>query len=160
MEKAGLLSFLMRFGNVAKRDVVVDVICALVISLFVYAAVTKLLDYQKFRVQIGQSPLLTAFAGWVAWIVPAVELIISALLVTIRYRLIALYAAFGLMVMFTAYIIAITQFSDYIPCSCGGVLEKLNWTEHLVFNLVFVVLTLTAIVLHVTKDLPTSNDRT
>jgi uncharacterized membrane protein YphA (DoxX/SURF4 family) len=154
MEKAGRISFLLRFSNLWKRVVVVDVICALVILLFVYAAVTKLLDYQKFRVQIGQSPLLTAFAGWVAWLVPAVELIISALLVTLRFRLLALYASFGLMVMFTAYIIAITQFSDYIPCSCGGVLEKLNWTEHLVFNLAFVVLTLLAIVLHVTKDLP------
>lgn len=156
MEKAGRLGFQLRMSNLWKRDVIVDVICALVISLFVYAAITKLLDYQKFRVQIGQSPLLTAFAGWVAWMVPAVELIISALLITIRFRLIALYASFGLMVMFTAYIIAITQFSDYIPCSCGGVLEKLNWTQHLIFNLVFVVLTLLAIVLHVTKDLSSS----
>lgn len=147
----------MRVSVFAKRDLVVDVICALVISLFVYAAITKLLDYSKFRVQIGQSPLLTAFAGLVAWLVPAAELIISALLSTVRLRLTGLYASFGLMVMFSAYIVAITQFSDYVPCSCGGVLEKLSWTTHLVFNLVFVVLILLAIVLHVTKDMPISH---
>jgi hypothetical protein len=30
--------------------------------------------------------------------------------------------------------------SPYLPCSCGGILETMNWKEHLVFNLVFVCL--------------------
>jgi hypothetical protein len=47
--------------------------------------------------------------------------------------------------MFTAYIIAITKFSDYIPCSCGGVLQEMGWGEHLVFNICFVLLALAAI---------------
>jgi hypothetical protein len=57
-----------------------------------------------------------------------------------RFRVLALFAAFALMVMFTAYIFIILNFSDFIPCSCGGVLEKLSWTQHLIFNLVFIVL--------------------
>jgi hypothetical protein len=51
--------------------------------------------------------------------------------------------------MFTTYIIIITRFSPYVPCSCGGVLQKLGWTEHLVFNIVFVVLAATGIIFHV-----------
>jgi hypothetical protein len=42
--------------------------------------------------------------------------------------------------MFTTYIFLILNFSDYIPCSCGGVLEKMGWTEHIVFNLIFIVI--------------------
>jgi hypothetical protein len=114
----------------------------------VYAATTKLLDYEKFRLQIGQSPVLTGFAGIIVWLVPATEFIVAAMLMITRYRLIGLYASFSLMVMFTAYIVVITRFSDYVPCSCGGVLEKLSWNEHLVFNLVFVALGATSILLY------------
>ncbi|HUH46751.1 MAG TPA: MauE/DoxX family redox-associated membrane protein, partial [Arenibacter sp.] len=122
------------------KRIVVEVICCLFILLFVYAAMSKLLDFENFRVQLGQSPLLTAFAGWVAWGVPVVEILVAGMLFYPRLRLWALYAAFSLMVMFTAYIVIILNFSDFIPCSCGGVLEKLGWTEHLIFNLVFVAM--------------------
>lgn len=131
-----------------RREILIDVISALFVVLFVYAAVTKLMDYTKFRVQIGQSPLLTAFAGTVAWLVPAVEIIVAAMLTVLRFRLLGLYASFGLMVMFTAYIVVITQFSEFVPCSCGGVLEKLGWNEHLVFNLIFVALGSVAIIFY------------
>ena len=131
-----------------KRATIVEVISALFILLFVYAATSKLIDYQKFRVQLGQSPMLTAFAGWVAWIIPSVEIIIAIMLALPRLRLTALYAAFSLMVMFTAYIIAITKFSEYVPCSCGGVLQNMSWNQHLLFNIGFVLLGLAGILLH------------
>lgn len=51
------------------------------------------------------------------------------------------------MTMFTAYIISILNFASYVPCSCGGVLEKLSWSEHLIFNAVFIVFGLAGIVL-------------
>ncbi|WP_418501821.1 MauE/DoxX family redox-associated membrane protein [Flagellimonas sp.] len=129
------------------RGIVVEVICFLFILLFVYAAVSKLTDVQKFTVQIGQSPLLTNIAGFTAWFIPIVEIGVSLLLAWPRSRLYGLYGAFGLMVMFTAYIIAILSFSEHIPCSCGGVLEKLGWTEHLIFNIVFIALAAIGILL-------------
>ena len=134
-----------------KRALFTDVVCALFILLFVYAAVSKLSDYEKFRVQLGQSPLLTASAGTVAWAVPAVEIVLSGMLLFQKTRLIALYGCFTLMVMFTAYITAILNFSDFVPCSCGGVLEKLGWRDHLVFNIVFMLLAAMAILLFARK---------
>jgi uncharacterized membrane protein YphA (DoxX/SURF4 family) len=130
------------------KGVIVEVICFLFILLFVYAAVSKFLDYENFRVQLGQSPLLTAFAQWVVWAVPGLEIVIAGMLCLPRLRLWGFYAAFSLMVMFTAYIIAILQFSETIPCSCGGVLENLGWTEHLIFNVVFIFLGFTGLTLH------------
>lgn len=137
-----------------KKQTIIEIICALFILLFVYAAVTKLMDYEKFKVQISQSPLLTAFASWIAWIVPGTEILISAMLVFVKFRLIALYAAFSLMTMFTTYIVCILTFSLYIPCSCGGVLEKLGWTQHLVFNIAFVAMAAIAILLSYSKEKP------
>jgi uncharacterized membrane protein YphA (DoxX/SURF4 family) len=134
------------------RRVTIEVISLLFILLFVYASVSKLLDYEKFSIQIGQSPLLTGFGGSIPWLVIAVELIVSVMLAVPRMRLIAFFGAFSLMVMFTAYIYAVLHFSPFVPCSCGGVLEKLGWSEHLVFNGVFVGLAFIGVLLHGTRS--------
>lgn len=123
-----------------KKHLIVDLVIYLLIILFVYAAVSKLSDYPKFQVQLGQSPLLTAYAGTVSWMVPVSELVIALLLVLLPSKRVPLYASFGIMALFTVYIVAIRWFSDYIPCSCGGILEKMSWTQHLVFNLIFLLL--------------------
>lgn len=70
----------MKLSEPYKR-VIVEIICFLYILLFVYAAISKLLDFENFRVQLGQSPLLSAFAGSIAWLVPILELLIALLLV-------------------------------------------------------------------------------
>lgn len=126
--------------TVRMQKVILELICLLYILLFVYAAVSKLLDFENFQVQLGQSPLLSAFAGWVSWGVPIVEIIIALMLVFPRFRLVGLYAAFSLMVMFTAYIYIILHYSSFVPCSCGGVLEKMSWDQHLIFNIVFILI--------------------
>lgn len=135
-----------------KKQVALEIICFLFILLFTYAALMKLQDVQKFTVQIGQSPLLTDFAGIVAWAVPVSELLIAGMLAITRFRLVGLYGAFGIMVMFTAYIIAILQFSEHVPCSCGGVLESMGWTEHLIFNIVFILLGLGGVMLYTRRE--------
>lgn len=130
-----------------KRAIIIEIIAFLFVLLFLYAAMNKLMDYQKFTVQIGQSPLLTGFGGSIPWMVISIEVLISVLLIVPRFRLIGFFAAFSLMTMFTTYIWAILNFGKNIPCSCGGILEKLGWQEHLVFNSVFVVLGIVGIVL-------------
>jgi uncharacterized membrane protein YphA (DoxX/SURF4 family) len=137
------------------QSLIVEIISILYILLFVYAAVSKLLDFENFQVQLGQSPLLSAFAGVVSYAVPIVELFIALLFIFPKYRLGGLFSAFSLMVLFTTYITIILNFSSFIPCSCGGILEKMGWTEHLIFNLVFVVLAFIGILLL----LPTKTDR-
>lgn len=129
------------------RTAIVYSLSLLFALLFVYAAASKLLDFDTFQNQLGQSPLLSAYAGVLPLVVPVAEIIIAVLLCTKRFRLWGLYAFFTLMVMFTTYIFIILNFSSFTPCSCGGVLEKLGWTEHLIFNVVFILLAGFAIVL-------------
>ncbi|MBT1701297.1 hypothetical protein KK083_30675 [Fulvivirgaceae bacterium PWU4] len=136
-----------------KKNTAVEVICFLLILLFVYAAVNKLMDVQKFRVQIGQSPFLSQFARFVAWFIPVSEIIVAIMLAFQRIRVVGLYASFSLMVMFTAYIVVILNFSSHVPCSCGGILEKMGWTEHLIFNIVFTLLALLGVVLSSKREI-------
>lgn len=131
--------------NAKTKKMIVEIICMLFIFLFVYAAVSKLTDFEDFQLQLGQSPLLSAFADWFAILVPAVEILVCVLLLIPKFRLIGLYLSYGLMAMFTLYIYIILHYTSFIPCSCGGVLEKLNWKEHLIFNIVFILLAVIAI---------------
>ena len=122
------------------KKITVDIICLLYVLLFVYAAVSKLIDFENFQVQLGQSPLLGAFAGVLVWAVPIAEIVISVLLLIKPTKYPGLLLSFCLMTCFSAYIYIILNFSESIPCSCGGILEKLGWKEHLWFNVFFVVL--------------------
>lgn len=119
---------------------IVSLLVYLFVMLFVYAAVSKLLNYDTFRNQMGQSTVLSIYAGWLVWFVPAIELLIAIFLTIPRFRLLGLYGFYSLMVLFTAYITIVLNFSPYVPCSCGGVLEALSWEAHLVFNIAFVLL--------------------
>ncbi len=118
----------------------------LFILLFVYAAMSKVFDLSSFNAQLAQSPLLTGNTGWIIWIIPSLEILIAVLLATDRFRVAGLYAFFTMMVMFTAYIIAILNFSEFIPCSCGGVLQHLSWKVHLLVNTGFILLSVLAII--------------
>lgn len=138
------------------RKWMIEGICLLFVLLFVYTAVSKFLDFENFRAVIGQSPVVTKFADVLAVGVPIAELVISLLLLLPKYRLLGLYASFFIMVLFTAYIVMLVTLSDKIPCSCGGVIQRMSWDQHIYFNLVFVGLALVGMVLK-TKDNQYSN---
>lgn len=115
------------------------------ILLFIYAATSKILDFENFQVQLAQSPLLSAYAGFISYAVIILELVIAGLLCFTSTRLWGLYASFAIMVSFTVYIFLILNYSDFVPCSCGGILEKMDWTQHLIFNISGVVIAALAI---------------
>ncbi|WP_312304003.1 DoxX family protein [Chryseobacterium sp.] len=117
------------------------------ILLFCYAAISKIFDFENFQVQIAQSPLLSAYAGFVSYVVIIVELLIVLALIFTNTKRLGLYASLGIMVAFTVYIFLILNYSEFIPCSCGGILEKMGWTEHLIFNIICVLLAIAAIII-------------
>ncbi|HYF29822.1 MAG TPA: MauE/DoxX family redox-associated membrane protein [Chitinophagaceae bacterium] len=135
-----------------KRSTIVEIISSLLILLFVYTALSKLLDYETFRLQLGKSPFITEFAGVTAWMLPVGELLVAISLLLSRTRLIGLYASLFLMTMFTAYIYAMLNYSYDLPCSCGGVLSKMTWGQHLWFNIGFVILSIIGILVHTRKQ--------
>jgi hypothetical protein len=130
-----------------KKQTYVNIIASLFILLFLYAAVTKLLEYDKFVTQIGKSPLITDYSPILAWFVPTIEIGIAVLLIFPRTTLLGLYSSMALMAMFTLYITFIMTLSPYVPCSCGGILSQMGWGEHLVFNIVFTLLGIVGIFL-------------
>lgn len=133
---------------IKNRSLIVEIICYLFMFLFLYAALNKLIDYQEFRVQLSKSPLIMDFSWLVAWGIPIVEILVAISLFTPRFRLPGLYASFCLMFAFTGYIFIILNFSPHVPCSCGGILNNMGWTGHLIFNTSFTLLAVLGIFLY------------
>jgi hypothetical protein len=52
------------------------------------------------------------------------------------------------MFIFTAYIIVILEFSQNLPCPCGGLIQSMNWYQHLAFNLFFLLLAFMGIIIN------------
>ncbi|WP_412468739.1 MauE/DoxX family redox-associated membrane protein [Pedobacter sp. KLB.chiD] len=123
------------------------VVSYLYILLFTYASVSKILDFENFQVQVAQSPVLSAYADFIPHSVIIIELLTVLLICFERTRIYGMFLSFWLMVAFSVYIYIIINYSDFVPCSCGGILEKMGWTTHLIFNLVCVVAAAAAIIM-------------
>jgi putative oxidoreductase len=52
------------------------------------------------------------------------------------------------MLLFSVYsALVLMKFFEYVPCTCGGVIKNLSWTQNLFFDLFFVALAIAGIVL-------------
>jgi hypothetical protein len=120
----------------------IELSATLLIFLFSYTAISKLLQLTIFRVTLAQSPFLKEFAGFVAVALPVAELCVVVLLLFPATRGRGLQFSFLLLTVLTIYLVCMVLFSPDLPCACGGVLKHMNWNEHIVFNLFFTLLAL------------------
>jgi len=131
------------------RKTIIEIITALLIVLFVYASISKWLDFKEFTRDMHNQP----FPGWMAtsliWVLPPVEILIALALMFDKTRAIGLWAALVLMSLFTIYAVAIlVGIFNRIPCGCGGIIRGLTWGQHLFFNLFFLIISAVGIVIN------------
>jgi hypothetical protein len=121
------------------------IISLLLIFLFAYTASSKLIDSKAFASMLEEVPLIGRGAGVVAILLPLAELLIALLLLFERTRLMGLYSSLILLFVFTVYLVYMIAVVPQLPCSCGGVISSMSWRQHIVFNLVFIGLTVIGI---------------
>jgi uncharacterized membrane protein YphA (DoxX/SURF4 family) len=144
--KGNFLIRIITFSWLNKR-LAVEIIAHLFIILFIYTGISKLMEFDVFQEQLNDSPILEPVAPLVAWGLPITEFIASIALFIPKYRLRGLYAAFILMILFSAYVGILLSISTELPCSCGGIMEALSWPAHLIVNIGLIGLALTGIIL-------------
>lgn len=110
------------------------------------------MDHERFMNGIAKVELIGKFAFFISWTVPIVELLIAVLLLIPETAKIGLWCFLGVMIIFTMYILIALIWASKLPCHCGGVIETLTWTEHLWFNIGFILLSIIAIRLDNTKN--------
>jgi putative oxidoreductase len=131
-----------------KASHILNVISALLIVLFVYTAVSKLLEFEQFKIQMYNQTLSHEVATMLIWTLPGIEILTALLLLSERTRLFGFYLSGFLMLLFTGYVaLVLLNYFGRVPCSCGGVIKALGWRMHLVFNSFFLLLTVLAIII-------------
>ncbi|MFL5745674.1 MAG: MauE/DoxX family redox-associated membrane protein [Niastella sp.] len=129
-----------------KRKIIIEIISSLLILLFLYASVSKWLAFKTFIGDMNNQPFPNWMTPYLVYSIPVIEVLIAVGLIFEKTRVPALYASFVLMMAFTIYTVAVLSHAfRYVPCSCGGVIKKLTWPQHLFFNLFFVGISLLGI---------------
>jgi hypothetical protein len=125
-----------------KKEIFIEIVCSLLILLFVYSGTSKLIEHAKFVFQLKESPypFIKLFAGAIAWIIPAAEIIIACLLTVNRTRIYGLWLYLFMLASFELYISGLFLSGKNIPCTCGGLISHMSWHGHLAFNASFMLL--------------------
>ena len=136
------------------KDIIPELIIALLVLLFAYAGTSKLLDMHGFIAGMKQQPFPAWLNKVLAVVLPGAEVAIAVLLVFKRTRPAALYAYVLLMLCFTGYTaLVVFDFFSHRPCGCGGIISGLSWNWHFVLNIIFLILACIAIRLHTQSKL-------
>jgi uncharacterized membrane protein YphA (DoxX/SURF4 family) len=130
--------------SITKKKVFIEICCFLLVLLFLYASVSKLVDLPTFTEQMHYQPFPVGLSDVFIWLVPRLQIAIALFVVSPFIpdgiiRTIGLWGSLVLMSLFTLYNAAVLlHFFNEMPCSCIGVIDGLSWLEQLVFNVFFV----------------------
>ncbi|WP_290794972.1 MauE/DoxX family redox-associated membrane protein [Flavihumibacter sp. UBA7668] len=128
-----------------KKGIILEISGALLVLLFVYTALSKLLHQEVFIAAMEQAVWLRPYAKTIAFLLPLSELLIAGLLLIPAIKRSGFWLSFVFLVTVTVYLGWMLLFSPDLPCNCGGVLENLSWRQHVVFNLFFIGLSIIGI---------------
>ena len=135
-----------RIGLSAKtKGTTVDIIVYLFILLFVYTAAGKFLTIETFEMVLVRYPIIGGYSGLFAYAIPSLEIVISFILIYPPSRRLGLLLSLILMFAFLTYIIYMFASGSDLPCSCGGIISKLSWGNHIWFNSIFIILAILGI---------------
>jgi putative oxidoreductase len=123
-----------------KKIVVLESICCLFFLLFVYTGVAKITHYYTFLWDLEQDPVLRDLSSVIAIGLPIVEILVASTLFVPKLRMAGLFSSFALMTFFTGYVAYMLAFRTDRPCTCGGIIRNLSWPQHLIFNILMLVL--------------------
>jgi len=129
------------------KNSLTSLIAGLLIFIFVYTALNKLMQPVDLIIVLTKSGISVSNATFISILIPAVETIVALLLLSERVRLYGFAASFALMAAFTCYILYMMLSMPALPCPCGGVISRMSWTEHLVFNSAIMLFATTAFTL-------------
>lgn len=125
----------------ATVNLIITAITTVLIFLWVYAALSKVLNYEQSRMQMMNQVFPAMINAVLLWVIPITELFIAGLLLFSKSRIAGLILSVILLFLFSGYVLLVMlNVFGRIPCSCGGIIAKLSWGQHLVFNLVFLAL--------------------
>jgi len=114
----------------------------LLILLWSSTGLSKILEFAEFKQQLI-TILGEDMAKPVSIVIPSLELIAAMTIPFGKTGTLGLYLSLILMTTFTAYVIlVITGYFGPAPCTCGGIITALSWKQHLIVNIILLLIVL------------------
>jgi hypothetical protein len=117
-----------------KKNITIELICAVFILLWTYSALTKYIECEKFITALKASPVIAFSAGIINGLIPFTELLAALLLLFPALRRAGMQPSSIMIIPFTHYVGYMLLFIPDLPCSYRGVIQKMSWKIHLWFN--------------------------
>lgn len=133
--------------KMSTRQIVVQIIAAMLIFLFAYTAISKFFNFRVFRFTLGLAPVIGPYAGVTYIAIPSLNLAAVVLLLVPAARKTGLLFSLFLLAAYTGYIGYVLLTAKELPCSCNGIVPWLSWMNHFWLNLIIMGLIITSLVL-------------
>jgi putative oxidoreductase len=141
----------MKIGQ--HKKTITEITVFLLVLLWTYTAISKWSDPHSFSFSLHRQPIPSSLAAFLFWALPAIELLASGMLISVKTRTLGLCLSTVLLLIFSIYIaLGLAGFFEKIPCACGGVLKAMGWKEHLIFNIILLTLSTYATIIEVKKN--------
>lgn len=115
----------------------------LLLLLWVPVVLDKISDFSLFRDGILKQPFSDQLGYILIFLLPILEIAVVMALIFKKFQKVGLILSAILLSAFTGYIIvALLGAWEKLPCGCGSVISGMTWTEHLFFNLFFLILSI------------------
>lgn len=135
-----------------KKEFIADIMVGLIFMMLLYASFSKYFDFSAFQRAMHNQPFPSWFSDVLVIFLPPMEIMAAVLIAFDKTRIIGLKATITLMTTFTLYIVAILlHLFPMVPCTCGGIIRLMSWSQHLLFNLFFIAIAITALKISVEK---------
>ncbi len=125
-----------------------DVIIYSYAFLYMYTGWAKFMNLSTFIRGNSKIPHLGQYAKLIGYGIPSLEIVLAILLVIPVYRIkrFALWTSTLLMAVFIIYLSLMVKFAENKLCDCGGVIESMGWEAHIVFNSIWLIAGIFALV--------------
>lgn len=108
------------------------------IIMWTYAVFAKLADFPLYQSQMRQQVFSSTVSVYLVYVVIMLETIVLLCLIIHATKPLGLILSLMMLIGFTFYIaLILTGYFPKVPCSCGGLIAKMSWKNHLCFNLIF-----------------------
>mgnify|MGYP000909746343 CR=1 FL=1 len=121
----------MRLKN---NKIAEEIIAALFAGIWAYASVSKVISHNKLIAVLYTTDLFGGYTIYLSYLVPALELILSVLIISPVTRSAGLIASLAYLLLLSAYLLYMILFTPVLPCTCVGLISSFTWLQHFWLN--------------------------
>jgi len=129
------------------RKIIVEIICFVLIMYWFYEGIYKVAYLHAFGFYIKHAALPRPLTGALKYMIPLGEVGTALLLLFPKYRITALYATIGLLMIYVLWIMCVYLFTNRVFWPFHALWAKPSWMQKMLISLALSWMSLVAIFL-------------